>query len=318
MLRITSSSDPLNILLVEDSKGDAILIQRALYDVMPESHTITRAIHLSAAITAIAEAESDFDVILLDRSLPDVVGFTGLNSLQNMAPKSPIIFLTAHKDESIALAAIEQGAQDYLFKDDLDGHRISRAIQFAILRKQFEGVLITRANYDMLTGLANRMLFESRLDMSLAKMKRQGGNIAVFFIDLDGFKQINDRYGHAAGDSLLKLVAKRLKDCIRPYDTAARFGGDEFAILLENMASLYDAEMAAQKITELFKQPFPVSGKSFSIGISIGIRFCTAQEYAKRDVVVQHADQAMYRAKSKVGSSYIISDCDNEPNSQVG
>ena len=164
-------------------------------------------------------------MVLLDRSLPDVSEFSGLLNIQTMAPQLPIIFLTAYSDETTALRAVEHGAQDYLFKDKVDGHTIKRAIQFAIHRKQFESILITQANFDALTGLANRTLFESRLDMALARIKRNKTGIAIFFMDLDRFKQVNDTYGHGAGDTLLKEVAERLKKSVRPYDTAARVRG---------------------------------------------------------------------------------------------
>ena len=202
MTKIFSESPPLRVLLVEDSKGDAILIKKALTQSTPDSHNIQHVTNLASALKTLAENE--FDVVLLDRSLPDTIDFSGLFSIQNMAPKLPIIFLTGLKDEAIALNAVEQGAQDYLFKDNIDPHRIKRAIQYAIRRKRFEDVLILQANFDNLTGLVNRILFENRLDVALTKRKRHDEGIAVFFMDLDRFKQVNDTLGHAAGDQLLQ------------------------------------------------------------------------------------------------------------------
>lgn len=301
-MRITSPENPLQILLVEDSKGDALLIEKALSTAMPEGYLLKKALTLQGALELLPH--HSFDVALLDRSLPDVEGFNGLHSLQNMAPQLPIVFLTAFHDEQTAFEAIEQGAQDYLYKDKIDGHVIKRALQYAILRKQFEGVLILRANFDNLTGLANRMLFESRLDMAFARMKRQGGNLAVLFLDLDRFKPINDTYGHAAGDMLLKEVGIRLKRALRPYDTAARFGGDEFAILLEGLLEADHSEIVAKKIIKLLDTPINVFGNEVTVGVSIGVATCTSEQDISTETLMQQADAEMYEAKAIEGSSF--------------
>lgn len=290
-------------MLIEDNKGDAILTERVLKNTMLGAVNISRTESLAATLKILGE--DSFDIALLDRSLPDSEGFDGLYSIQNISPQLPIIFLTAYKDEKTAFEAIEQGAQDYLFKDTLDGHSIKRTIQYAILRKQFESILILRANFDMLTGLANRMLFESRLDMALAKMKRHGGNIAVLFLDLDRFKQVNDTLGHAAGDQLLKEVGKRLKSVLRSYDTAARFGGDEFAVLLECISEPAHGEIVAQKIIVLMEAPFEISGKEVDVGVSIGIAGCSLEgSFLDSETLMKRADAAMYEAKSESGNCY--------------
>lgn len=300
MTRITNTADPLKILLVEDSKGDALLIENALDQAMESQHSIAKAKNIREALALLAQ--DNFDVALLDRSLPDAEGFDGLHSLQNLAPELPIVFLTAYQDEQTSFDAIIQGAQDYLFKDKLDGHVIQRAIQYAVLRKQFEGVLVTRANFDVLTGLANRMLFESRLEMALAKMQRQEGNLAVLFLDLNRFKQVNDTLGHAGGDALLKEVGQRLKKSLRPYDTAARFGGDEFAVLLESLPKPHHAEVVAEKIIRLIDAPFLIYGNEIHIGISIGI--ADTAKPLSATTLMQRADRAMYAAKSNPESTW--------------
>ena len=305
MARFISASDPLHILLVEDSKGDAILIQKALQQALPDAHHVQRAANLATALKAVAE--HNFDVVLLDRSLPDVVEFSGLNSIQNMAPQLPIIFLTGLSDEGIALRAVENGAQDYLLKDKVDSHTIKRAIQFAIHRKQFESILINQANFDALTGLANRTLFESRLDMALARMKRQHAGIAIFFMDLDGFKAVNDTLGHQAGDQLLKEVSTRLKHSIRAYDTAARFGGDEFALLIEGTSDQAVCGKIAQKILHCMAEPFSIIGNTQHVGISIGIITCDDGAIPRAQLMVQ-ADAAMYEAKKNHGQTFKFAD----------
>jgi two-component system cell cycle response regulator len=302
MAKISVELRPLRVLLVEDSKGDAILIKKALTQDVPDPHVIQHATTLASALKALAENE--FDVVLLDRSLPDATGFNGLISIQNRAPKLPVIFLTGLKDEAIALSAVEKGAQDYLFKDNVDNRTIERAIHYAIRRKRFEEVLILQANFDNLTGLVNRILFENRLDITLTKIKRQEDGIAVFFLDLDHFKQVNDTFGHAIGDKLLQQVGDRLKQALRPYDTVARFGGDEFALLIDGIKTSHDCASIAQKIIELFDIPYHISGKQINMSVSIGIATCMSNESVSREALMKHADEAMYVAKTIPRSEY--------------
>jgi diguanylate cyclase (GGDEF)-like protein len=298
-------ANPLRILLVEDSNSDALLIERALQKIFPGAHQVTRVTTLGAALKLLAEQE--FAVALLDRCLPDVEGFSGLQSLQNMAPQLPIIFLTSLRDEAVALAAIGQGAQDYLFKDHFDGVMLQRAIHYAIQRKHFEGVLIAQAHYDTLTGLANRMLFEGRLDIALSRIKRHQGAIAVLFLDIDRFKQVNDLFGHLAGDTLLQEVGRRLQNVLRPYDTVARFGGDEFVILLEKIPHSDHSKAVAQKIIELFETQFEIAGRILDIGVSIGITIFTADDQLLTGTdLIQQADAAMYQAKSIASNHYAL------------
>jgi diguanylate cyclase (GGDEF)-like protein len=303
MSRLFSPAQPLRVLLIEDSSGEALLIKKALALAMPEACVFRQAGSLKAALKCLAQSE--FDVALLDRSLPDTTGFSGLISIQNMAPKLPVIFLTALKDEAVALSAVARGAQDYLFKDKADGHTIKRAIDYAIHRKQFEGVLIKQANFDGLTGLANRLLLESRLDMALAKMQRISGAVSVFIVDLNLFAAINDHLGHAAGDKLLRQVADRLKRPFREYDTVARFGGDDFAVLIEDTGQAQNCIAVAQKIIDLFTdQPFPIEHALVEVSVSIGITNCVSGGLVSRDQLMRQAEQAMRNAKADGRSGF--------------
>ena len=285
----------LNILLVEDSVGDALLAKKALQSAISSGLTLRVVDTLETALRTIDD--QSFDVILLDLSLPDASGFEGLISLQNLAPKLPIIILTAYADENVALQAVRFGAQDYLFKDKLDGYTIKRSIQFAMQRKRFEEILTQRANFDPLTGLVNRSLFENRLDIAVARQMRSHLSVGVFLLDLDRFKQVNDTLGHAAGDALLQQVATRLKSSVRPYDTVARFGGDEFALLIEGIQQLSDCTAIAEKITQLISAPFELGEHHVEIGISIGIGTNLADPTLTPRMMMKSADEAMYAAK---------------------
>lgn len=152
------------------------------------------------------------------------------------------------------------------------------------------------ANQDPLTNLANRRLFEKRLEHDIAHAKRHHTNIALLYIDLDHFKNINDSFGHRAGDELLVQVAQRLKSSIRAEDTAARLGGDEFIILLSEVHSTSDAKQVADKIIDQINQPFNINDVVIRIGCSIG--FSLYPEHSdKINKLISIADRAMYQAK---------------------
>src|SRR5436190_9111106 len=151
-----------------------------------------------------------------------------------------------------------------------------------------------QAFHDSLTGLPNRALFLDRLELAHARAHRSGSPIAVLFMDLDAFKNVNDSLGHAAGDELLVLVAGRLRRWVRPSDTAARFGGDEFAILLEDLDTANAAQLVAQRILDSLREPFEIQGQQISVGASIGI---ASSAHPGSDDLLRNADLAMYRAK---------------------
>src|SRR3954447_1330241 len=151
-----------------------------------------------------------------------------------------------------------------------------------------------QAFHDSLTGLPNRALFLDRLELAHARARRSGSPIAVLFMDLDSFKNVNDSLGHAAGDELLVLVAGRLRRWLRPSDTAARFGGDEFAILLEDLDTSNAAQVVAQRVLDSLHEPFAIQGQEVLIGASIGI---ASSAHPGSDDLLRNADLAMYRAK---------------------
>jgi diguanylate cyclase (GGDEF)-like protein/PAS domain S-box-containing protein len=164
-------------------------------------------------------------------------------------------------------------------------------------RKAFEQQLEHHAFYDSVTDLANRSLFRDRVNHALASAKRSHQSVAAMFMDLDEFKVVNDSYGHATGDALLRAVAKRLTSCVRGGDTVARLGGDEFAVLLEEATEVAPAEVGA-RIMRALEAPFRVDGRELHIRASIGIAFANGKEgEAATDELLRNADVAMYVAK---------------------
>lgn len=153
------------------------------------------------------------------------------------------------------------------------------------------------ASHDALTGLPNRALLHDRLEQAISKASRDDSGLALLFIDLDGFKPINDTHGHLIGDLLLQGVAERLRDCVRESDTVARLGGDEFVILSLNTASQQDAAIIAQKVLDTLARPFALNGISAQVGASIGIALYPVHANSG-EALLMAADHAMYAAKN--------------------
>jgi diguanylate cyclase (GGDEF)-like protein len=153
-----------------------------------------------------------------------------------------------------------------------------------------------QALHDSLTGLPNRMLFEDRLAHALVASRRDGHEVGVLFVDLDGFKHVNDTFGHACGDELLKEVARRLVGTVRAVDTVARLGGDEFVVVLSPLDGLEDAVVVAEKVLHVMRMPFDVAGRRLAVSASVGVSLAHPED--DPETMLNHADSAMYRAKS--------------------
>src|SRR5215210_3614947 len=179
-------------------------------------------------------------------------------------------------------------------------------------RKALEDELERRASQDPLTGLPNRPAFVDRLGQALRRTRRRRKNsrnkVGVLFMDLDGFKTINDSLGHEAGDRFLVTVAERLKNRLRPEDVLARFRGDEFAVLLEDVASVSEAIRVAQRIAEDLQEPLAVNSHQVSVSTSVGIALGSAHTNDDPEGMLRKADAAMYQAKEQGPGRYAVFD----------
>jgi diguanylate cyclase (GGDEF)-like protein/PAS domain S-box-containing protein len=183
---------------------------------------------------------------------------------------------------------------------------LANVLADALERQAVEEAIRERAVHDPLTGLPNRVLFVDRLEHALARLGRHKSLAAILFLDLDHFKLVNDSLGHHIGDELLAALAPRLKHALRGSDTVARFGGDEFGVLLEDIASERDAIETAERIAASFARPFVLSGSEHFVTTSIGIALAGGGEAA--DELIRDADAAMYRAKERGRARYEVFD----------
>lgn len=414
----------VTVLLVEDNPGDARLLHEMLRDPSPAGYDVRPAESLKAASEYLATGSAD--IVLLDLGLPDADGLESLQIVRAVAPRVPVVVLTGRDDEGLAVQALNEGAQDYLVKGQIDARGLRRALRYAMERQgmeealfmekeraevtldsigdgvvrsdrsgkvtfinsaaevmtewaaaeavgkrvgeviQLEGdrqtppqerppstrrgnrvtqldadcVLVRRsgakvpiagsiapirdrdgrssgevmvfrdvsaaraqteqmshtARHDFLTGLPNRMFFEDRLANAIAIAPRHHKKVAVLFVDLDGFKHINDSLGHFMGDMLLQSVASRLLECVRGSDTVSRQGGDEFTVLLSEIELPQDAAISARRMLAAIAEPHVLAANELSVTGSIGISIYPEDGEDGR-ALIQNADTAMYRSK---------------------
>lgn len=285
-----------SILLVEDNPGDVRLVEELLRAAWVVAGSIN---HVSSVEDAIGRVAKDVPAcILLDLSLPDAQGLGTLERVRDAHPSVPIVVLTGTDDEAQAVQAVQEGAQDYLIKGQVDGHLLGRAIRYAIERKFAEVQLSHQALHDPLTGLANRALLMERLAQALARTERRPSSVAVLFLDIDRFKTINDNFGHEVGDSVLACIGDRLRKALRPEDMASRFGGDEFVVLCEDLEDDRHVVTIAERIGRSISEPISLEAGEVVVTTSIGI--AAARGIGDRpEVLLRDADAAVYRAKER-------------------
>ncbi|MEO8600407.1 MAG: EAL domain-containing protein, partial [bacterium] len=237
------------------------------------------------------------DVILMDALMPVMDGFTTCARLQELpnGQAIPVLMITALDDNLSVERAFAAGASDY----------IPKPIHFAVLSQRVRRIVDANrteqrirhlAYNDPLTDLPNRALFFKQLERCIEQARQSGEMVAVLFLDLDRFKNVNDSFGHAVGDRLLAAVAQRIRRNVRSVDCIARLGGDEFTVVLADMTSLNAAATAAQNICRSLSSPFQIDGHDIFVSTSIGISLYP-NDGIDAGALLKHADTAMYRAK---------------------
>ena len=287
--------EPLQLLVIEDSPAYATFVEQMVRDALGVAVEVVHRDAVSGARAALAEHE--IDCVLLDLSLPDARGLEALDVVQSAAPDVPVVVLTGSEDLALAVRAVHEGAQDFLVKRTADRELLARSVRYAIERKEAEGRLAHQTLHDSLTALPNRILLLDRLNVALARARRRPTSVAILFLDLDRFKRVNDSLGHDAGDELLIELAVRLRGALRPSDTVARFGGDEFLILCEDLYAEREAVRIADRVRAVIAEPFDLRGHEVSVPASVGIACARPGDSATAQALLSDADAAMYRAK---------------------
>ena len=417
------------ILLVEDNPGDARLLREMFNEPDLPQPQMTNVGSMSKAVTHLKEHA--VDIILLDLGLPDAQGLEAVRQAHAAAPRVPLIVLSGMDDESLATLALQEGAQDYLIKGQIDIRRLMRVMHYAMERTSMEealfeekeraqvtlnsigdgvastdllgnisflnlaaekmtgwpleeatgrsiaevlrildatsrepvptpleiltennhpasnsillrpdgyeipiegsvspihdhegkatgAVIIFRdvsvaramalqitysAEHDFLTGLPNRLLLNDRISLAIPFAQRHSKKVAVLFLDLDGFKHINDSLGHAIGDKLLQSVSKRLEQCLRGEDTVSRQGGDEFVVLLSEVEKADDTVPVASRMLHALGEVHSIDGHDLHVTASIGISVYP-DDSPDAETLIKNADTAMYQAKENGHQSY--------------
>jgi two-component system, cell cycle response regulator len=303
------SSDVLHgkILIVDNQEANILLLERLL---LAAGYTAVTSTMDPGKVCAL-HAKNAYDLILLDIEMPDKDGFQVMEGLKKIETESylPVLAVTAQPGHK--LRALQSGAKDFISKPfDLAEvlMRVYNMLEVRLLHqatRTHEKVLKALALTDPLTGLANRRLLAERLSMAIVHARRNNSTMALVYLDLDGFKQINNTLGHGAGDELLKMVAARLTATVREEDTVARLGGDEFVILLWQISSPDDAPTVALKVIQAVTQPYVLDDLTVRVTTSAGVGvFPIHGEDA--DTLMNCADQAMYEAKRAGKNAYRI------------
>jgi len=283
-----------SVLVVEDSVSDAQLLQHYL-SLIP-GVTVALAATLAEATRQLHERP--FDAIFTDLSLPDAQGVDTVLRLRAACADAALIVCSGVDDEALQLQLVHLGAHESLNKSDLTLAGVARALRFAKERKNVELRLARMAYFDPLTGVSNRAGWHERTATLLGRATRQQERVAVLMIDLDGFKGLNDEFGHDTGDAVLQEVAGRLQRMVREYDIVARLGGDEFALLLSDLSKDFDPEaFGARVCEELARRLVLPGGAERCVGASIGVALFP-DHGRSISALLRIADAAMYQAKA--------------------
>ncbi|MBV8529100.1 MAG: GGDEF domain-containing response regulator [Candidatus Dormibacteraeota bacterium] len=297
--------DTQRILLIEDNPGDARLVQLMLDEGGEGGFSFSHVGRLADAWGPIRNGL--IDCALVDLSLPDADGLEGVDQLTELAPDLPLIVLTGRDDLDLAIAALQRGAQDYLLKGRVDSGLLSRAVRYAVERKHAEVALAHQAMHDALTDLPNRALFLDRLSQALAGTRRRASTLAVLFVDVDRFKVVNDSLGHVEGDRALVTLSKRIARVLRPGDTVARFGGDEFTVLCCELVDPSECIAITERLLEVIRQPIDLNGAQVVLTARIGIALGN-DAVAAPETLIRNVDAAMYRAKEGGRAGWLVFD----------
>ena len=295
----------MHILLVDDDLADREDIKRTiskstLHANITETDSVAKALSLCMV--------NHYDIILLDYQLPPFDGIVLMKELEkrNISQSNVVLMMSNSEEEEIALESIQVGAQDFLLKREINSFNIQRSILHAQKRVELEQKL--RSSYkhvkslaekDPLTSLANRALFEQTLKVAINNHRRKNGFLALVLFDVDSFKNINDNYGHPAGDHILVELALRIKQTLRGNELFARLGGDEFVLVFTDLLDIQMAAKIMARVHQCIQPAFYINDQELFVTISVGISILDNVSPQTSEDLLKQADIAMYRSKQK-------------------
>ncbi len=305
----------IRILIVDDDPASVQIMARALKSVCRCEFALSgpQALERLAAVRLPA-------LILLDVMMPEMDGYALCRTLQAdpRLKDIPVIYVTASQDPDSETHALEAGAADFIPKPiNPPVLRLRVGLQLQLREREqvlrdSEARFERLAHYDALTGLPNRRLLADRLHQAMAQTKRRGRHLAVAYLDLDGFKDVNDRHGHAMGDQLLVAVANHMNHALREGDTVARLGGDEFVAVMIDLEYRDAIAPLLNRLLAAAAAPMPVGDLVFQVSASLGVALYPQPDEVDADQLLRQADQAMYQAKLAGKNCYRIFNADQD------
>ncbi len=291
--------------MIDDDPDDIYLLTEMLRQSKRKQFQVSHCHNLNEAAQRLQDGNTD--VVLLDLGLGLTQGLATLENFLALGSAVPVVVFTGVNDERIGEQAIKLGAEDYIPKNEASLTLLTRAISYAIERYALVEQLERRANEDPLTGLSNRHALLNQTSGLINSLERSGSTLAVALLDLDEFKEINDRYGHHAGDQVIMAFASRLKAHLRCSDMVARIGGDEFVWVLTNYDSPHSLVDVIEKKRLQLIQPVQLEELTQPcelIKVSVGV----AEWHPGLDLkaLLSRADQAMYRSKHGGADDIVI------------
>lgn len=298
-----------SILIVDDREANVRLLERMLRAAGYTAITSTMEAYEAYEL----HRKNHYDLILLDLEMPGMNGFQVMEDLNKVELDGylPVLVITAHPEQK--LRALKAGARDFVSKP-LDlvevQARIHNMLEVRLLHQEARDhakSLESMALHDALTGLPNRRLLGERASLAIAHARRNKSSMAIVYLDLDGFKQINDTWGHDAGDMLLKMAAARLLATVRQEDTVARLGGDEFVMALWEIHNAEDAARVGSKMMAAMSQPYDIQGRVANMTSSAGVALYPTHG-GDVDTLMKSADLALYEAKAAGKNVFRVSE----------
>ena len=293
-------TEQIRVLLVDDDESTAILVRSFLGKLKPARYVLEWRGTAAAGLAALLGER--WDACLLDYHIGDDSGFDVLKAALQRNVTTPIIMFTSGAGTDVDLVTVRAGAADYLLKSELSASLLSRTIRYAIERTRLLNEMRSLARHDHLTGLLTRREMDRVLDEELLRSHRYGHPVALILLDLDHFKHVNDTHGHVAGDAALRWVASIVSQCVRDTDRAARYGGDELAILLpetDHVGATVLAERIRGRVasTAVELPPETAQGAQIPLTLSIGVTALPGSTPATPSEFIGRADAALYQAK---------------------